>query len=81
MYEEYNEDIKGEKADLKNIGNKGKAGSITAACFLENFVDKKIPWVHIDIAGVAHIERTKSYRGKGATGFGVRLIMDYLENN
>lgn len=68
----YNKDIESEVADLKNVGERW-AGAITAAKFLEAFVDKQA-WAHIDIAGTAYNVKHKDYLGKGATGFGVRLI-------
>lgn len=60
-------------ADMKNIGGKA-AGSITAAQFLQRFVGEGTPWAHIDIAGMAWSEKPGPTWGKGATGFGVRLI-------
>jgi len=74
--------IKSEVADMKNIGIGRAAGTITAAAFLKNAI-KDTPWIHIDIAGVAWTQiatKEKSYNPKGATGFGVRLILDYLQN-
>jgi len=74
--------IKSEVADMKNIGIGRAAGTITAAAFLRNAI-KDTPWTHIDIAGVAWTQiatKEKSYNPKGATGFGVRLILDYLQN-
>ena len=60
-------------ADMKNIGGKG-AGSITAAQFLQRFVAEGTPWAHIDIAGMAWSDKPGRTWGKGATGYGVRLI-------
>ncbi len=74
--------IKSEVADMKNVGIGRAAGTITAAAFLKNAIEKT-PWVHVDIAGVAWTQtatKEKSYNPKGATGFGVRLILDYLQN-
>lgn len=68
----YNKDIESDVADLKNVGERW-AGAITAAKFLEAFVNKQ-PWAHIDIAGTAYNVKHIDYLGKGATGFGVRLI-------
>ncbi|MCS6934349.1 MAG: leucyl aminopeptidase [Chitinophagales bacterium] len=77
LYEEYGEMIKSDLADIKNIGGP-EAGAITAAKFLEHFTD--YPWLHFDIAGTAYITRDDSYRGKYATGIGVRLLTHYLKN-
>ncbi len=72
--------IKSGVADMKNMGMGRAAGTITAAAFLANAVDNT-PWAHFDIAGTAWTQdasKKKSYNPKGATGFGVRLILDYL---
>jgi len=74
--------IKSDVADMKNVGIGRAAGTITAAAFLKNAIEKT-PWVHVDIAGVAWTQtatKEKSYNPKGATGFGVRLILNYLQN-
>ena len=60
-------------ADMKNIGGKA-AGSITAAQFLQRFIADGTPWAHVDIAGMAWSEKPGRTWGKGATGYGVRLI-------
>ncbi len=75
MYDEYGKLIESNVADIKNIGGRG-AGAITAAKFLEHFVD--YPWIHIDIAGPSFLKESKPYRPKGGTGFGVRLLVDFL---
>ena len=75
--DEYVDLIKGDDSDLKNIGVR-KATAITGGIFLKQFVSDDIPWAHIDIAGVADTEKDLPYCPKGATGFGVRLLMDYL---
>lgn len=78
LYKEYEEQLKSEVADINNSGGRA-AGAITAATFLKNFVDKT-SWAHIDIAGVAWTEKKKlnSYTPKGATGFGIRLLLNAL---
>lgn len=76
--EEYEELIKGDIADIRNSGKKRDAGSITAALFLKNFVEKS-KWAHIDIAGTAFHKKEKPYSYKGATGFGVRLNIEFLK--
>jgi len=73
---EYLEQMHSKIADLKNIGGRG-GGPCTAAAFLGEFVGD-IPWAHIDIAGVADSDKEKSYRSVGATGFGVKLLLEYL---
>ncbi len=77
FWEEYGELIKSDIADLKNIGGRD-GGAITAGKFLEHFAD--YPWVHIDIAGPAFLTATDNYRGKGATGVGVRLLYHFMKN-
>ncbi|MEK7130450.1 MAG: leucyl aminopeptidase [Patescibacteria group bacterium] len=77
MYDEYYEQIKGDLADIRNIGGK-EGGPSTAAKFLEQFTD--FPWAHLDIAGTAWTTKPKPYRPKGATGVGVRLIIEFLKH-
>ena len=82
LNQDYMDMIKSDVADMKNVGIGRAAGTITAAAFLKNAIEKT-PWTHIDIAGVAWTQsatKEKSYNPKGATGFGVRLILDYLQN-
>ncbi len=82
LNQDYMDQIKSEVADMKNTGIGRAAGTITAAAFLRNAIEDT-PWTHIDIAGVAWTQtatKEKSYNPKGATGFGVRLILDYLQN-
>lgn len=69
---EYDKIIKSDAADMKNIGNRA-AGSITAAQFLQRFVND-VPWAHIDIAGVAWTKEALDVVPKGASGYGVRLL-------
>ncbi|MDO8746934.1 MAG: leucyl aminopeptidase [Thermodesulfovibrionales bacterium] len=77
LFDEYKEYIKSDIADVKNTG--GKNGSlVTAAYFLYEFAGKT-PWVHLDIAGTAWAENDKPYIPKGASGIGVRLIMDLIK--
>ena len=78
MYEEYQEQIKSDIADIRNIGGR-EAGTITAACFLSRFVGN-IPWAHLDIAGTAWNMKGTDLSAKGATGAGVRLVLNYLIN-
>ncbi|MBW3635834.1 MAG: leucyl aminopeptidase [Armatimonadetes bacterium] len=80
MWEEYREYMKGTVSDLKNIGPERRAGSIAAAIFLEEFVEKGIPWTHLDIAAVSLVKSEKFLTQRGATGFGVRMILDYLRD-
>ncbi len=78
LWADYKEAIKSDIADLKNIGGK-TSGAITAAKFLEHFVD--YPWIHLDIAGPAYLHSDDSYRGKGGSGTGIRLLYDFLKNS
>ncbi|HEX7071206.1 MAG TPA: leucyl aminopeptidase [Rhodothermales bacterium] len=77
MFEEYGRLIQSDVADLKNSGERWGA-AITAAKFLEQFAD--YPWIHIDIAGPAFLEEARPYRQKGGTGFGVRLLVEFLRS-
>lgn len=78
MWDDFGELIKSDFADVANLGKTRWAGAITAAKFLEHFVDKNIPWTHLDIAGPAMNNDSRSYTRKYMTGFGVRLLFDYL---
>ena len=71
--------LKSPVADLKHIGGR-YGGSITAALFLKEFVDKETNWVHLDIAGPAFVERAHGRLPKGGTGFGVATGVRFLEN-
>lgn len=73
LWDEYRELIKGRDADIRNTGTKRHAHPIVGGMFLKQFVDDSVPWAHIDIAGTA-----TSNDDKEATGFGVRLLVDYL---
>lgn len=77
FWDEYGEMIKSEIADIKNVGGP-VAGAITAGKFLEHFV--KSPWIHLDISGSAFIKTDSSYRGKGGTAFGVRLLYSFIKD-
>ena len=80
LFEDYYEQIKSKNADIKNIGGR-PGGTITAAAFLSHFVENT-PWIHFDIAGTAWNQDgtiPKSYNPHGATGFGIRLIVEYLK--
>ncbi|HLR21115.1 MAG TPA: leucyl aminopeptidase [Tissierellaceae bacterium] len=75
---DYKKQIKGDFADLNNTGGKG-AGTITAGLFLEEFVDDT-PWVHLDIAGTAYIDKPNGYLPKGATGVHVKTLYYLVKN-
>lgn len=78
LFEEYRELLKSEIADIKNASGRS-AGSVLAALFLEEFVDKT-PWAHLDIAGCAFTKESRRYYPpKQATGIGVRLLFSFLE--
>ncbi|MCB1082370.1 MAG: leucyl aminopeptidase [Chlamydiia bacterium] len=76
---EYMSLMKSDIADLRNSGKNRGAGSVTAAIFLQEFVDKKTPWIHLDIAGTAFLDAPKDYHLSKATGSGVRLLVELLE--
>jgi leucyl aminopeptidase len=77
LWEEYGEMLKSDIADIKNVGGI-LAGMITAGKFLEKFTD--YPWIHLDIAGVAHFSSSMGYKGKNASAFGLRLLYRFLQN-
>ena len=76
LNEDYSEQLKSEVADVKNIGGR-PGGTITAAAYLEKFVDKT-PWAHLDIAGTAWNFTKKSYIPKGPSGVGVRVLIELI---
>jgi leucyl aminopeptidase len=78
FWDEYGEMLKSDIADLKNVSAGPTSGAITAGKFLEHFVD--YPWLHLDIAGPAYLTGSDSYRGKNATGVGVRLLYNFVKN-
>jgi leucyl aminopeptidase len=74
MHRDYADMIKAQYADIANTTPQRKAGSITAAHFLERFVSGR-PWAHLDIAGTAD-DAGRPYAPKGGSGFGVRLLVE-----
>ncbi len=76
FWEEYDEEIKSEIADIKNLGS-DLAGQITAGKFLARFTTR--PYIHIDIAATAFLDRRDHYRVKGGTGVGVRLFHEFIK--
>jgi leucyl aminopeptidase len=78
MYDDFDRQIKSDIADIKNTGGR-PAGSETAAAFLKNFV-ADVPWIHLDIAGTAYLDRESSYMAKGPTGTPVRAFVALVEH-
>ncbi len=77
----YDKLIDSKNADMQNINYVGGAGSTTAAQFLQRFILSKTPWAHLDIAGMAFSKYGGALNSGGATGFGVRLLNQLIENN
>lgn len=78
LFDEYKERLKSDIADLKSWNGRS-AGSNVAATFLRQFVADSIPWAHIDIAATAYVSEAKKYLPKFGTGYGVRLIIEFLQ--
>jgi leucyl aminopeptidase len=78
--EDYRKLIDSDVADLKNIGPPGKAGTLLAGLFLREFVADGITWAHLDIAGPSWTDKPTSESGKGATGYGTRLLLDLVSS-
>ncbi len=76
FWDDYEELLKSEIADLKNIGGR-VGGAITAGKFLQHFTG--YPWIHLDIAGPAFLDKRNSYHTAGGTGVGVRLLFDFVK--
>jgi leucyl aminopeptidase len=81
LHGNYDKLINSPIADMQNINYSGGAGSITAAQFLQRFVTNKTPWVHLDIAGMAFSKKAANLNPGGATGFGVRLLNQLIEEH
>ena len=75
----YDDMLKSHIADMKNIGGP-YGGSITAACFLQRFIENDTPWVHLDIAGKAWADKSSEIVPKGGTGFGVRMLNKLVDD-
>jgi len=75
LWEEYGKKLKSDIADLKNIGDRN-GGAISAGKFLEHFTN--YPWMHFDIAGVSFNTSKKGYLTSGGTGYGIRMMLDFL---
>ena len=78
LWDEYFEYLKSEVADFRNVGTRS-AGAIIGGIFLSKFVEK-IPWIHLDIAGPASIDKERPYIPSGGTGAGVRLLVQFLRD-
>jgi len=76
LTEELNDQIKGDIGDIKNTGGRA-GGAITAALFLQHFCEG-LPWAHLDIAGCNKTTKASAYTPKGATGWGVRTLIEYV---
>ena len=81
LNDNYDKLINSKKADMQNINYVGGAGSTTAAQFLQRFILNKTPWAHLDIAGMAFSKYGGALNPGGATGYGVRLLNQLIEDN
>jgi leucyl aminopeptidase len=79
LWDIYMEDMKSDVADIANLGNKPMSGAITAAKFLELFIDGHTSWAHLDIAGTA-LQSNELGNSRNATAYGIRLLTEFLEN-
>ena len=77
VWPDYRDNLKSEWADMKNTAGR-TAGTVNAGVFLREFVPKGVPWAHLDIAGVAHLEKEHAGYDAGATGFGIALTVEFL---
>ncbi len=81
LHKNYDKLMDSKNADVQNINYIGGAGSTTAAQFLQRFILKNTPWAHLDIAGMAFSKYGGALNSGGATGFGVRLLNQFVEDN
>jgi leucyl aminopeptidase len=79
LFEEYGQQLKSDVADCQHTGGRA-GGAITAGYFLSKFPPDDVPWAHLDIAGLALVDKDRPYVPKGGTGFGVRLFVELLRN-
>ena len=79
LQKSYKDGLKSHIADMKNTGPRA-GGSITAALFLEEFFDSNIKWAHIDIAGTCWTDKNKGIHPSGATGYGVKTLVQWIKN-
>ena len=78
LMDEYEADLRSNYADLRNVSTSPFAGAITAALFIRRFVAESMKWVHIDMAGTVQYKQDVGYSEAGATGYGARLLADYV---
>ena len=81
LHKNYDKLMDSKTADMQNINYVGGAGSTTAAQFLQRFIINKTPWAHLDIAGMAFSKYAGALNSGGATGYGVRLLNKFIEDN
>jgi len=81
LHKNYDKLMNSKNADVQNINYVGGAGSTTAAQFLQRFILNKTPWAHLDIAGMAFSKYGGALNSGGATGYGVRLLNELIEEN
>ena len=81
LHKNYDKLMNSKNADVQNINYVGGAGSTTAAQFLQRFIINKTPWAHLDIAGMAFSKYGGALNSRGATGFGVRLLNQLIEEH
>lgn len=79
LWDFYFDDLKSDVADFKNVGER-KGGAIIGGMFLKQFVPDDVPWAHLDIAGPAWVEKDLMSMPKGATGFGVRILVELVKH-
>jgi leucyl aminopeptidase len=79
LIEEYKDELKSSAADLKNVGGRW-GGTINGALFIQEFIDAKLPWAHIDIAGPSWTEKELDYCPRGGTGHIVRTLLEFVDS-
>ncbi|OQS04780.1 cytosol aminopeptidase [Thraustotheca clavata] len=76
---EHTAELKGSVSDSRSMGKDRYGGACTAAAFLQQFIEKDVQWAHLDIAGPSNYSAPRSYMPKGATGYGVQVLYEYLK--
>ena len=77
MWQEYRDNMNSDVADMKNTGTR-YGGASAAGMFLKEFVTDKVKWAHLDVAGTAFLEKPQNGFSKGASGVGVRTLLNYI---
>jgi leucyl aminopeptidase len=80
LFSEFSDELRGPQSDLRNIGKGRYGGASVAAAFLKEFIEPSVKWAHLDIAGPGMTSEKRGHVPKGATGYGVQLLLHWIRN-